>query len=199
MTVSELTQLRGDRVTVREFRGDDVDAVYAVIGDERVTRTLSFDPRTREQSESMIANTIASRSQRPRTEYYLAIALPDDGALVGFVRLALGGVQAAKLGFAVNADHWGKGYATDAAALMIRFGFEQLRLHRITAAVGPENTASHATIQRLGFTQEGTLRDHVFTNGAWRNSVLYSILRPPEVAEDHGSDPGVSSACRLQK
>lgn len=176
MTANGLVLLKGDRVTIREFRSDDVDAVHAVIGDERVTRTLSFDPRTREQAESMVVNAITSGNQRPRTEYYLAITLLDDGALVGFVRLALGGVQAGKLGFAINALHWRNGYATTAAALMIRFGFDQLRLHRITAAVGPENTASHATVQRLGFTREGTLRDHVFTNGAWRHSVLYSIL-----------------------
>lgn len=176
MTVNDLVLLKGDRVAIREFRNDDVDAVHAVIGDGRVTRTLSFDPRTREQAESMIVNAMASGNQRPRSEYYLAITLLDSSALVGFVRLALGGVQAAKLGFAVNALHWRSGYATDAATLMIKFGFDQLRLHRITAAVGPENTASHAMVRRLDFTQEGTLRDHVFTNGAWRHSVLYSIL-----------------------
>jgi [ribosomal protein S5]-alanine N-acetyltransferase len=183
MTVNELALLRGDRVAVREFRPGDVDAVHAIIGDERVTRTLSFDPRTRVQAEQMISRAIASQGQRPRVEYYLAIILPDDDVLIGFVRLALGGVQAAKLGFALSADRWGKGYATDAARIMIRFGFDQLQLHRITAAVGPDNTASHATVDRLGFTREGTLRDHVFTNGAWRDSVLYSILA-------HESPPG---------
>jgi [ribosomal protein S5]-alanine N-acetyltransferase len=51
-----------------------------------------------------------------------------------------------------------------------------LELHRITAAIGPENAASIAVVKRLGFTREGCLRDHVFTNGAWRDSELYSIL-----------------------
>jgi RimJ/RimL family protein N-acetyltransferase len=59
---------------------------------------------------------------------------------------------------------------------MISFGFQVLDLHRITAAIGPDNTASIAVVKKLGFTREGRLRDHVFTNGAWRDSELYSIL-----------------------
>jgi ribosomal-protein-alanine N-acetyltransferase len=93
------------------------------------------------------------------------------------------GVQAAKLGYAIAADHWGRGYATDAARAMVTFGFHELGLHRITAAIGPENAASMAVVKRLGFTREGHLRDHVFTNGAWRDSVLWSILAhewPPQ-------------------
>ena len=49
-------------------------------------------------------------------------------------RLGLGGVKAAKLGFAIAADHWGHGYATDAARNLITFGFAKLGLHRRTAA-----------------------------------------------------------------
>jgi RimJ/RimL family protein N-acetyltransferase len=59
---------------------------------------------------------------------------------------------------------------------MISFGFQVQDLHRITAAIGPDNTASIAVVKKLGFTREGRLRDHVFTNGAWRDSELYSIL-----------------------
>jgi ribosomal-protein-alanine N-acetyltransferase len=74
------------------------------------------------------------------------------------------------------ADHWGRGYATDAVRTMLDFGFGMLDLHRVTAAIGPDNAASLALAQKLGFTFEGRLRDHVFTNGAWRDSLLYSIL-----------------------
>jgi ribosomal-protein-alanine N-acetyltransferase len=51
-----------------------------------------------------------------------------------------------------------------------------LGLHRISAATGPDNATSIAIITRLGFIEEGRLRDHVFTNGAWRDSILYSLL-----------------------
>ena len=118
----------------------------------------------------------AQRAQStPRTEYYLAVTAPND-ELVGFARLGVTGVKAAKLGYAIRADRWGKGYATDAARSMITFGFEDLRLHRISAAIGPDNEASIAVVQKLGMKYEGRIRDHVFTNGAWRDSVLYAVL-----------------------
>jgi len=91
-------------------------------------------------------------------------------------RLGLGGVKAAKLGGAIAAEHWSHGYAVDAARTLITYGFSTLELHRITAAAGPDNTASIAILRRLGFTHEGRLRDHVFTNGSWRDSELYSLL-----------------------
>jgi RimJ/RimL family protein N-acetyltransferase len=102
----------------------------------------------------------------------------DDERVVGFVRLALGGVmKAGKLGYAIHAAHWGHGYATDAVGTLIGFGFTTLDLHRITAAVGPDNQASIHVLDRLGFALEGRLRDHVFTSGAWRDSLLYSLLQ----------------------
>jgi RimJ/RimL family protein N-acetyltransferase len=119
---------------------------------------------------------VAERTQaQPRTEYYLAATLDDD-AIIGFARLGLGGVQAAKVGYAVAADHWGKGYALEATRMIIDFGFRDLRLHRISAAIGPDNARSIAIARRLGMQYEGRIRDHVFTNGAWRASELYSVL-----------------------
>jgi RimJ/RimL family protein N-acetyltransferase len=74
-------------------------------------------------------------------------------------RLVLGEVKAAKLGYAVRAERWGKGYATDAARCMIAFGFKELRLHRISAAVGPDNARSIAVVHKLGLQCEGRIRD----------------------------------------
>jgi ribosomal-protein-alanine N-acetyltransferase len=163
-------------VRLRDFTRDDVDAALAIVGDDRVTQWLSFDSRDRDGAARMIEGAIAAAGQRPRTEYYLAVTPADTDQLIGFGRLAVGGSHAAKLGGAVNADHWGHGYATAIAAGLINFGFATLGLHRITAAIGPENKRSIRLVQRLGFTHEGRLRDHVHTNGAWRDSLLYSIL-----------------------
>lgn len=168
--------LRGAGVILREFRGDDAGAAFAVIGDDRVTRWLSFDShRSPEQTASMLASAIERAGRTPRTEWYLAVTMPT-GDLIGFVRLALNGVQAGKLGYAIHADHQGRGHATDAARTLTDFGFRQLGLHRISAAIGPDNAASIAVVQRLGFQPEGRIRDHVFTNGAWRDSLLHSVL-----------------------
>lgn len=169
-------RIAGRIVTLRDFRPDDLDAALAVVGDDRVTQSLSFDSRTREQTAAMIAGAIERAQQDPRTEYYLAVTPPASDEPVGFARLGLDGVNAAKLGYAIRADQWGHGYATDAARTLIDFGFRQLDLHRISVAIGPDNAPSIALTERLGFTSEGRIRHHVWTNEAWRDSLLYSVL-----------------------
>lgn len=167
----------GQLVLLRDFTQEDIDDALAITGDDRVTRWLSFDSRDRAGTESMIAGAIAAGHAAPRLEHYLAITpAGEPHHVIGFVRLALSGVKAAKLGYAIHTDFQGHGYATDAARTLTAYGFDQLGLHRITAAVGPDNAASIAVLKCLGFTNEGRLRDHVFTNGAWRDSLLFSLL-----------------------
>jgi RimJ/RimL family protein N-acetyltransferase len=183
-------RLTGDGTSLREFRLDDIDDVLAIVGDDRVTTWLSFDSRTREQALATINGAVERAHQDPREEYYLAITRRDDDQLIGFVRLGLGGLQAAKLGYAIAADHWGHGYASDAARQMLEFGFGTLGLHRVSAAIGPSNLSSIALVKRLGFAYEGRIRHHVHTNGDWRDSLLYSLLADdwarlyaPEIAD----------------
>ncbi|HEY3896482.1 MAG TPA: GNAT family protein [Pseudonocardiaceae bacterium] len=168
-------QLSGSQVILREFCSSDLDRALAVVGDDRVTESLSFDARSRELAMEMLNGILNRAKQEPRSEYYLAVDIVD-GGVVGFARLGLDGVQAAKLGYAIAADYWGHGYATDAVLTLVDYGFRDLKLHRISAAMGPDNAASIAIARRLGMTYEGRIRDHVYTNGQWRDSLLYSVL-----------------------
>jgi RimJ/RimL family protein N-acetyltransferase len=171
-----MTTLIGRSIVLREFRAEDVPDAFQVIGDDRVTYWLSFDSRDEPAAELMVRGAIERAAAVPRTEYYLAIASSHTDVLVGFIRLALTGVKAAKLGYAVRADDWGRGYASEAVDLMLSHAFESLGLHRVTVAIGPDNIRSISLAEKFGFRYEGRLRDHVFTNGAWRDSLLYSVL-----------------------
>jgi [ribosomal protein S5]-alanine N-acetyltransferase len=168
--------LTGDGIRLREFRLDDLDDYLAVVGDDRVTSWLSFDSRDRAGAEQSLRGIVERAAQTDRPDYTFAVTRLDDDRLIGFARLGPTGVRAAHLGYAIGADHWGHGYATDAARILVKFGFGTLDLHRISAAIGPENLASVAVVKRLGFSYEGRLRHHVFTNGGWRDSLLYSLL-----------------------
>ncbi|MYW96030.1 GNAT family N-acetyltransferase [Amycolatopsis rubida] len=168
--------LSGALTSLREFRSSDGAAAFEIVGDDRVTRFLSFDSRSRDAAQAMIDGAVGRATVQPRNEYYLGMTRLGDDQLIGFCRLGLTGVRAAKLGYAVAAEYWGRGYATDAVRTVLEFAFGPLDLHRVTAAIGPDNAASQAVVERLGFVREGVLRDHVFTNDDWRDSVLYSAL-----------------------
>lgn len=169
-------RIHTERLTLREFTTDDVDAAFALVGDDRVTAWLSFDSRTRDAARAMVEGVIDRRRKASREEYYLAVVTNEVDTVVGFVRLGMTGVRAAKLGYAVAADHWGRGYAREATGAVIDFGFRELGLHRISAAIGPENSASIKIADSTGMAYEGRIRDHVFTNGRWRDSLLYAVL-----------------------
>jgi len=169
-------QVESERIRLRDFVPDDLDPSMAIVGDPDVTLFLSFDTKRRDEQAALLQAAIERARMQPRSEYYLAITLRATNELVGFVRLGLGAHRSAKLGYAVRRADWGAGLATEAAGTLIRYGFDNLGLHRITSACGPDNARSQRVLRKLGFTYEGRLREHVFTNGAWRDSWLYSIL-----------------------
>lgn len=69
-----------------------------------------------------------------------------------------------------------KGVATEAAAMIIEFGFNDLELHRIYANCAPENGSSQKVLEKLGMSFEGRMRENLLLKEGWRDSNLYSIL-----------------------
>ncbi|MDT0317744.1 GNAT family N-acetyltransferase [Streptomyces millisiae] len=168
--------LTHQRLTLRELLLDDVDDVHAVYGSPEATRHLSFEPRSREQVGLIVARSMVSAVAPSRTEYALAVCEADSGQLVGLARLALEGQQAATIGFAIRPDRWGIGHGSEVVQLLLALGFDVLGLHRIWAARSPENAASRAVLERAGLVEEGRIRDHVHVRGAWRDSIVHSVL-----------------------
>ncbi|GAA0367270.1 GNAT family N-acetyltransferase [Actinoallomurus spadix] len=172
--------VKGDRVSLREFTPEDVDAVLAIYGDPVATRHLSFEPRTREQVQATITAVTNAARAEPRTEYSLAAALPSTDEVIGFARLAIdtqhSGQNSAQIGFALRPDTWGQGLGTQTVELLLTLGFDHLGLHRIWGARSPNNTASDHLMRKLGMIVEGRIRHHLLIRGAWRDSIVHSIL-----------------------
>ncbi|KND32136.1 GNAT family N-acetyltransferase [Streptomyces acidiscabies] len=167
------------RLSLRELSKDDVDAVHAIYGNSEATEHLSFTPRSLEEVDGIVTRSIGSAGADPRQEYALAVIENDGGGLVGFARLALDPHQqrAATIGFALRPDTWGKGYGKETVHLLLDLAFEDLGLHRVWAARAPLNMASEKTLISAGLVEEGRIRGHVHVRGAWRDSIVYGILK----------------------
>lgn len=84
----------------------------------------------------------------------------------------------AEIGYGLYNDTYKrKGYMTEALMTVLGYGFNQMRLHRVEALAAPYNTASVKLLQNMGFTFEGTLRQHYNVNGNMEDSVMYSLLK----------------------
>jgi RimJ/RimL family protein N-acetyltransferase len=113
----------------------------------------------------------------------LLIETLDDGRVVGFVRYTLTAYPDADcpwpdIGFGIGdeADR-GKGYAREAVGLLVDYLFATFPVERVGATTDPANVPSRRLLERLGFRREGVLRRASFRDGAWRDLVLYGILR----------------------
>jgi RimJ/RimL family protein N-acetyltransferase len=80
------------------------------------------------------------------------------------------------IGYLVHPDYQRQGVATEVAQLLLRFGFEELGLHRIEATCDPRNLASKRVLEKLGMTLEGTRRQNLLIRDGWRDSLLFGIL-----------------------
>ncbi|MFJ8431984.1 GNAT family N-acetyltransferase [Kitasatospora sp. NPDC094019] len=168
--------LAGPRLALREIEHEDTDALLAIYGDPEATRHLSFEPRTRDQVQAIVDRSMNSAQDNPRTEFALAVTHLGEHRLIGYARLAAEPQQAATIGFALHQAEWGKGLGVEMVDLLCALGFKFLGLHRIWAARSPLNEPSARTLLRAGMTEDGRIRDHVFVQGAWRDSITYSIL-----------------------
>ncbi len=80
--------------------------------------------------------------------------------------------QSAVLGYSVDAATQGRGLATEAAGAVVRFGFDELRLHRIETSYQPINERSGRVLRKLGFVIEGYARDYLFLDDGWKDAIL---------------------------
>ena len=108
----------------------------------------------------------------------LAVIVRDSGAAVGHVTLELASREhwQGEIGYVVHPDHHGRGYATEAATLMLRLGFEHLHLHRIVGRLDARNVASARVLERLGMRREAHLRENELIKGVWCDELVYAML-----------------------
>jgi ribosomal-protein-alanine N-acetyltransferase len=108
----------------------------------------------------------------------LLICVRETGAIAGLVNInsiIRGRYQNGSLGYAAFAPTAGQGYLTEGLGLVVRYAFEQLRLHRLDAQIQPGNHASIRLVRRLGFRLEGNSPDLLFIDGAWRDHERWAI------------------------
>lgn len=166
------------RLLLREFRNSDHSAVHAYASDPEVTRYTDWGPNSPEATAAFLAETEHDAAAEPRTEYTLAVVDRVDDVLIGAVHLGLTSQahRRGDMGYVLARPRWRKGYATEAAAAILWFGFEQAGLHKITATCDPDNVASARVLSKIGMRPEGHLHQHLLIHGQWRDRLLFAAI-----------------------
>jgi len=166
--------LETTRLRLRPYSGADIAELLPLIGTREVAATTLriAHPYTEQDARAFLE--MIEDSNR----IWLAIVLRTDGRQIGGAGLTVDRQhQHAELGYWLGAPYWGQGYATEAAQEMLRYGFEDLGLHRIFASHFKHNPASGRILKKLGMGYEGCQREHLRKWDQFVDSELYGILR----------------------
>jgi len=161
-------QLETQRLILREFTPDDVPAVLAYQQTPEYRSLRSTDDYTLEDAEAFVARFVGWQLERPRQRFQLAMTLKSRPDLIGTcgIRMQTGAQRIATIGYELDPEYWGSGYATESARRMIEFGFQDLGLERIEAWCRVDNAASIRVLEKLRLCCEGRSADSEPSDGA---------------------------------
>lgn len=115
--------------------------------------------------------------EQEQREQFMYLVRDGAGEVVGRVNLfdvRYGDFERAEIGYRIGQRHNGKGYATQAVALVLKDAFEKYGLHGVDANVTPDNIGSQIVLIRNGFEFVGRAREHVRFNGVWHDFVHFA-------------------------
>lgn len=180
MTSEAPTQptLPGARVDLRPFSLADAPRVQALAGAREVAATTLTIPHPYPDgaAEAWIETHAAAYAAGTLASF--AIVDRAVQRLVGAIGLSIKpGHARAEMGYWIGVPFWNRGYATEAAALLLRFGFGPLGLNRVHAQHFTRNPASGRVMRKVGMRHEGRLRQHVQRWGTFEDLEQYGLLR----------------------
>ena len=164
-----------ERLTLRHLTRDDVDAVFAVIGDPE---TMKFYPQrfSREDAERWVVKS----QERYRNDGFglFAVVLKSNGEVIGNCGVVKQNVEDESLldvGYHFRRDYWGHGYATEAAHACMDYAFRHLNAVKVVSLILPVNLPSRRVAERNGMTVERQVTFHDLPH------LMYAMVR-----EDYG-------------
>ncbi len=132
------------------------------------------------RDRDMFANRCASRERDRQLGVAYAFGLFVDNTIAGEVNLnnlIRGAQQTGTVGYWVDQAKAGHAYVAEGVAILIRFAFEELRLHRLEVCIIPRNDNSRRVMDKLQLRDEGTALRFLEINGVWEDHVRYAITR----------------------
>ncbi|UUW07849.1 GNAT family N-acetyltransferase [Flavobacterium plurextorum] len=166
-----------ERLVLRRVTNDDVNEVFELRSNPE---TMKYIPRPLVKNQEDALNHIAMIEEKiiNNTGINWGISFKDNPKLlgiIGFYRMQPENYRA-EIGYILLPEFHGKGIVPEAVNRLIKYGFDDLKLHSIEAVIDPENYASEKVLQKCGFVKEAHLRESEFYDGKFLDNVIYSLL-----------------------
>jgi [ribosomal protein S5]-alanine N-acetyltransferase len=174
--------LETERLLYREITEGDAEKIFSILSFDEVTRHYGQESLTNiNQAIEFIRHFQKKYDEKSGIRW--GIERKDTRQLIGTIgfHALVSKHKRAEIGYEIHPDHWRKGFASEAVSKMLFYGFKDLGLSRIGAVVFTENAASNKLLTKMGFEQEGILRNYIYQNGSSYDTIVYSILNENEL------------------
>ncbi|WEL19886.1 GNAT family N-acetyltransferase [Candidatus Nanohalococcus occultus] len=159
--------LEGESINLRTVEEEDLETLRDIVNQRDVRRFIGHrEPLNLEDEQDWFENYEG-----------LVLTVCVDGEVVGNIALREKEPNVGEFGIMLDTEHHGNGYGTEAVELVIEHAFKQLNHHRVMARVVDTNEKSSRVWEKLGFTLEGAMREHVYMDGEFRDMKIYGLLR----------------------
>jgi ribosomal-protein-alanine N-acetyltransferase len=167
--------LETERLRLRRIQLTDADGIFALYADPQVRKFTNRQPLR----SHLEADKYLMRNRAWQADSRWGIALKSSDALIGTCEYhhAIPAYASTLVGFELVSAYWGNGYMQEALQALLQFGFTQKGYHRIEARTDLRNQRACATLRRLGFQEEGVLRQAGYWHGAFHDCQLFSLLK----------------------
>ncbi|MBD3922156.1 GNAT family N-acetyltransferase [Paenibacillus sp. PR3] len=177
-------QFETKRLVLRQLNLDDAADVFDYFARDEVTQFYDLATFTEQrQAEELIQqwNNRYMRSEGIRW----GITLRGEDRVIGTCGFHSWSQEHNKIevGYELTPEYWQQGIMSEALKAVIAYGFEHMKLNRIEAHIDPDNISSRKLLQKVGLTEEGTLRDYYFEKNQYVDAVVFSILRREYIPE----------------
>jgi [ribosomal protein S5]-alanine N-acetyltransferase len=171
-------ELRSDRLLLRQITPDDVLSVFALRSNPQ---TMQYIPRPLVISHEQALEHIQMIQDKIETNEGInwAITLKGDPKMIGIIghyRIRWEHFRS-EIGYMLLPEYHNKGIVSQAIALMIDYGFNNMKMHSLEAIIDPNNKASAKVLEKNGFIKEAHLKENEFFNGKFLDTIIYSLLK----------------------
>ena len=193
MQLAPLYPVATARLRLRPLTLSDVDDLVAYRSRPDVCRYVPFEPMDEAAVTARLNDRWANHAITGDCDRLtLGVELAATGAIIGDVMLRLVSEtdRCGEVGWVLNPDHTGHGYATEAAHALLHMGFDDLGLHRVIARVDVRNGRSLRLGDRLAMRREAHLIENEWFKGAWSSEIDFALL-DSEWARQHAATPAM--------
>ena len=170
-----MEEILTERLVLREFRESDYDDLYEFLSQLRDNEFEGYPEITCENGREHLAYRLGS-------EEFFAVELKESGKVIGNIYCGKRDFEAREVGYIINEDYQGKGYALEALGAVVGWAFRS-GAHRVFAECDPRNECSWRLLERAGLTREAHFRQNIFFHRdakgdpVWKDTYVYARLR----------------------